>query len=156
VAIGSVVGHYIKELEADELSPTFTLASRIFNFARVNLMSSLFFRVPLCSLWLLLNLAVRALALSSGTITVDSNGTALAYTDSGIPVVSSNDYPTMFAVHGLGFSNGRSFLPPYDCLRGSIFFSRFQKRTSPCPSCWGTLRSDQPSQLPRQHTVLRY
>jgi pimeloyl-ACP methyl ester carboxylesterase len=53
---------------------------------------------------LLASRASTASAVKSGTITVDSNGTELFYTDSGPP--ASRSYVTFFAVHGLGFDQG--------------------------------------------------
>ncbi|KAI0755094.1 Alpha/Beta hydrolase protein [Daedaleopsis nitida] len=37
------------------------------------------------------------------TLTVDANGTELAYIDSGAPATSTHDYVTIFAIHGMMF-----------------------------------------------------
>jgi len=66
-------------------------------------------------LGILLLPALFSLAVSSNvnfqkplTLPVDEKGTVFGYFDSGVPPHNPKTYNTIFAIHGLGFTSGRS------------------------------------------------
>jgi hypothetical protein len=104
---------------------------------------------------LLLTLTAGVLALSSGTVPVDANGTVLAFTDSGTPTTNPKNYLTIFAIHGFGFNGGKLF-HELGCEKAEFeaLVRCFQEHSSLGSGRWGATCCYESPQLRRQHAVL--